>query len=104
MVIAYGNSNRVFLNLFTGVKTYLESISDNGTASHQSTASHVLGPGPVRSRVYVSPFPLALCLFVFVGLRGAKKGKGKSKEIVPLFHTVPLFHHFKTSQQKDTIN
>lgn len=44
-----------------------------------------------------------MCLCGFVWLRGGgkKKRKGQSKEIVPLFHMVPLCHCLKTSQQKD---
>lgn len=80
------------LNLSAQVKTYQYSISSNGKASHYSTASHVLGPEPLQSKVYISPLLVVLCVYVCLfGWEGQKKGQGQSKEIVPLFYDVPFF-------------
>lgn len=53
----------IFQNL-TPVTTYLQSTSDNGRASHQSTASHVLSPELGQSRAFVCLFPVVLCVCV----------------------------------------
>lgn len=60
---------------FCEAQTYLCSISDSGRVSCRTTANRVLGPGPARSRLYVSLLPLELCWCVFIWLTGVTKNK-----------------------------